>query len=62
MNDTDWDWYTTTAATLSAENPIDTADVKETSREKIVKHMQAAIEEFSFDVYYPNEETNYRSY
>lgn len=27
LNDTDWDWYTTTAATLSAENPIDTADV-----------------------------------
>ena len=42
--------------------PIDTAEVKETSREKIVKYMQAAVEELNFDVYYPNEETNYRSY
>ena len=37
-------------------------EAKDTPREKIVKHMQAAIEDFNFDVYYPNEETNYRSY
>ena len=37
-------------------------EAKDTPREKIVKHMQAAIEDFNFDVYYPNEETNYRSF
>ena len=38
------------------------AEVKEIAREKIVKLMQAAVEDFSFDVYYPNEETSYRSH
>ena len=37
-------------------------EAKETPREKIVKYMQAAIEDFNFDVYYPNEETKYRSF
>ena len=37
-------------------------EVKEIAREKIVKLMQAAVEDFSFDVYYPNEETSYRSH
>ena len=41
---------------------IDSIEAKDTPREKIVKHMQAAIEDFNFDVYYPNEETNYRSF